>query len=540
MLTAALAFMVVVGCVGGICAQGILSFFPFLNNGAEAATCDPASGRFPLPDDYTFSLPAWDPDPANRQQTRDPNATPGPVPENYDNRGKTVPYLSYLRAAQTEYNIPWYMLAAISWQETRHGSDPSTWDRDADDPNDDHSYGPMQFIPGTFQHYATKDLDDDGKLDGDGDGDGKASDESVGDLIFAAANLLARNGFGEGQAGVLRAIDAYNPHPWYVNDVLFWAEKYASGAGDSTNITTPLCVDASADLATVVKYVRAQVGKPYVFSAEGPDAFDCSGLMFAGYRRVGVTLPHNAAAQADSKLVDLIARHPVDPSVLMPGDLLFYDNGASTAKYSQRLSRDIGHVSMYVGQLKNGNYEIVQASSPSTGVVLTEYTRADFDQVTAVGRVKGMLGTGAWSGRWAAPVRGAIPTSPFGMRTLKGVTKLHAGVDLAAPQGTPIYAVADGTVVFAGPANGYGNYVLIDHGGGHRTGYGHMETINRSVRVGAAVKRGQVIAGVGEEGRSTGYHLHFETIKEAYGDAWSGVPMDPQPILIGAGVNYWG
>ncbi len=90
--------------------------------------------------------------------------------------------------------------------------------------------------------------------------------------------------------------------------------------------------------------------------------------------------------------------------------------------------------------------------------------------------------------------------------------KFHAGLDFSAPQGTPIYATADGRVTTAGnKGNGFGNHVEINHGFGYETLYGHMVRVK--VRVGQAVKRGEVIGWVGSTGKSTGPHLHYEVHK---------------------------
>jgi len=99
------------------------------------------------------------------------------------------------------------------------------------------------------------------------------------------------------------------------------------------------------------------------------------------------------------------------------------------------------------------------------------------------------------------------------------VTKFHAGLDFAAPQGTPIYATADGIVREADyNAGGYGNHVVINHGYGYETLYGHMYRMK--AKVGQRIKRGQVIGYVGSTGKSTGPHCHYEVHK-------SGQPVDP-------------
>ena len=90
--------------------------------------------------------------------------------------------------------------------------------------------------------------------------------------------------------------------------------------------------------------------------------------------------------------------------------------------------------------------------------------------------------------------------------------RLHAGLDFAAPSGTPIYATADGVVQAAGfNTDGYGNKVVINHGYGYQTLYGHMVRVK--ARVGQSVKRGEVIGYIGSTGKSTGPHCHYEVIK---------------------------
>lgn len=111
--------------------------------------------------------------------------------------------------------------------------------------------------------------------------------------------------------------------------------------------------------------------------------------------------------------------------------------------------------------------------------------------------------------------------SGFGYRVdpVYKVTKFHAGLDFAAAQGTPIYATADGVVKEADyNTGGYGNHVLINHGYGYETLYGHMYRIK--ARVGAKIKRGEVIGYVGSTGKSTGPHCHYEVHKD-------GQPVDP-------------
>lgn len=107
------------------------------------------------------------------------------------------------------------------------------------------------------------------------------------------------------------------------------------------------------------------------------------------------------------------------------------------------------------------------------------------------------------------PVRGWV-TSDYSVRLdpYTGEKVMHEGIDVAAGLGTPVRAPADGTVVFAGQEGGYGHVLVLDHGYGLKTRYGHLSRID--VKLGEKVKRGDFIAAVGNTGRSTGPHLHYE------------------------------
>ena len=122
------------------------------------------------------------------------------------------------------------------------------------------------------------------------------------------------------------------------------------------------------------------------------------------------------------------------------------------------------------------------------------------------------------------PVSGRV-SSTFGMRfhPLLGFMRMHKGMDIAAPHGTPIYAAIDGKVTMAGRNRGYGNFVKLNHAGGLTSGYGHMSRI--AVRPGQRVERGQVIGYVGSTGISTGPHLHWEVWKH-------GKPVNPRSISL--------
>jgi murein DD-endopeptidase MepM/ murein hydrolase activator NlpD len=119
----------------------------------------------------------------------------------------------------------------------------------------------------------------------------------------------------------------------------------------------------------------------------------------------------------------------------------------------------------------------------------------------------------------AWPVSGRI-TSGFGMRVapIRGGWRMHRGLDISASSGTRVRSAGAGIIVFAGYRSGYGKTVVVDHGGGMKTLYGHMSRL--AAREGRRVREGDVIGYVGSTGRSTGPHLHFEV-------RFRGEPVNP-------------
>ncbi len=161
--------------------------------------------------------------------------------------------------------------------------------------------------------------------------------------------------------------------------------------------------------------------------------------------------------------------------------------------------------------------EVTKANGIETGrVILSEkIIKQPKDQILVKGTKAPPPKKG--TGTFSTPARGSI-TSRYGRRW----GRLHEGIDIGAPVGTPVKAADGGEVIYTGSSGGYGKLIKIDHGGGFVTYYGHLSKI--SVKVGDKVYKGQTIGAVGNTGRSTGPHLHFEIRK-------NGSPVNPTKYL---------
>ena len=140
-------------------------------------------------------------------------------------------------------------------------------------------------------------------------------------------------------------------------------------------------------------------------------------------------------------------------------------------------------------------------------------------------------GTASGTGSFVFPVASYVYiSSRFGMRVhpITGQYKSHTGMDIASNQGTAVYACDSGTVALAGWNGGYGNCIIIDHGNGYRTLYGHLSVI--SVSEGQTVSQGNTIGQVGSTGNSTGPHLHLEVFK-------NGNRIDPEQFYSGLTIS---
>jgi murein DD-endopeptidase MepM/ murein hydrolase activator NlpD len=167
------------------------------------------------------------------------------------------------------------------------------------------------------------------------------------------------------------------------------------------------------------------------------------------------------------------------------------------------------------------NLALVDASAAAQAA---ERTQAADRASRADGRGAGLTAEQAAPDVYVLPLRNYTLTSKFGPRW----GRLHAGIDLAAPGGTPYHAIARGKVILARPNGGYGNCIMLDHGGGIVSVYGHSSAI--LVKEGQTVEAGEIIGKVGNTGYSFGDHLHLEV-------RVNGVQQDPIPYLKGKGAD---
>ncbi len=144
-------------------------------------------------------------------------------------------------------------------------------------------------------------------------------------------------------------------------------------------------------------------------------------------------------------------------------------------------------------------------------------------------------GRGARKALMRTPINGARLSSGFGKRRhpILGYSKMHKGVDFAAPTGTPIFAAGDGVIEKRGRNGGYGNYIRLRHNGTYSTAYAHLSRFAKSVYVGKRVRQGDVIGYVGSTGRSTGPHLHYEILK-------NGRQVNPMRVRMPSGEKLTG
>jgi murein DD-endopeptidase MepM/ murein hydrolase activator NlpD len=269
-------------------------------------------------------------------------------------------------------------------------------------------------------------------------------------------------------------------------------------------------IEAVVALSDLGRYVNVDVQTAEAPAAEAEDEEDDDGSGVRLYQSIYETAVRNHVPRT---IVDELIRvysYDIDfQRKARPGDALevLYsgDEENSDAK------PDVLFASLTVGgELK----KFYRYASPDDGVV-------DYYDETGKSAKKFLV---------RKPVNDGIMRSGFGSRRhpILGYTKMHTGVDWAAPMGTPIYASGNGTVEKAGWESGYGKYIRLKHNYGYETAYGHMTAFARGIEPGVKVRQGQLIGYVGSTGLSTGAHVHYEIIV-------NGRLVDPMRIKLPRG-----
>jgi murein DD-endopeptidase MepM/ murein hydrolase activator NlpD len=269
-------------------------------------------------------------------------------------------------------------------------------------------------------------------------------------------------------------------------------------------------IEAIAALSDMGRYVNVDVQTVEAPTAEAEDDEDDDGSGVRLYESIYETALRNRVPQAVIDELVRVYSYDIDfQRKARPGDSLevLYsgdeDNGDAKP--------DVVFASLTVaGELR----KYYRFTSPDDGVV-------DYYDETGKSAKKFLV---------RKPVSDGMMRSGFGSRRhpILGYTKMHTGVDWAAPMGTPIYASGNGTIEKAGWESGYGKYIRIKHNYGYESAYGHMTAFARGIEPGVKVRQGQVIGYVGSTGLSTGAHVHYEIIV-------NGRLVDPMRIKVPRG-----
>ena len=210
----------------------------------------------------------------------------------------------------------------------------------------------------------------------------------------------------------------------------------------------------------------------------------------------------------------------------------------------EELEKDIEEAIQIILDLENdlenrqAEYDAIMAAEDAANATIDKLV-AELEAQRAAEAAAAAAAAGGSSGGGSANASGSFlwpvasyvyVSSRFGLRVhpITGKTKNHTGIDIASNQGTAVYASDGGSVTLAGWNGGYGNCIMIDHGNGYVTLYGHLSSI--SVSVGQTVSQGATIGAVGSTGNSTGPHLHFEVLK-------NGTRIDPEQFFSGLTIS---
>ena len=264
-------------------------------------------------------------------------------------------------------------------------------------------------------------------------------------------------------------------------------------AGDSA-------VEAVVALSDMGKYVPVDVqsAETQVSSASEDDGEEDDGTGVRLYQSIYETALRNQVPRA--VIEDLIRIYSYDVDFqrnTQPGDSfeVLYSGEEENAPANPDTKSDVLFAALNVGGEVKKFYKFVT----------TDDSVVDYYDETGKSAKKFLV---------RKPVADGIMRSGFGARhhPILGYTKMHTGIDWAAPMGTPIYASGNGEIEKAGWESGYGKYIRIKHANGYETAYGHMTAFARGMEPGKKVRQGQLIGFVGSTGLSTGAHVHYEIL----------------------------
>jgi murein DD-endopeptidase MepM/ murein hydrolase activator NlpD len=383
--------------------------------------------------------------------------------------------LELWKAAGGAYGVPWEVLGAINKIESNFGRNMG--------PSSAGAVGWMQFMPSTWARWGT-----------DGDGDGIANPWDPEDGIYSAARYLAAAGAAQ---DISRAIFAYNHADWYVADVLELANVFAGGGG------------FDATLGTSFGYPSATVGADAVFQMDDLEK--------------RLTQARKAVTKAQRAVLDASAEEQrLDTAVL--GAEQRAGNPDLTDEEFTLLEQEVTDLVVQhdaalqrIGHAQDKLAKAVQLVNDLKGAVEGQASTFTFGNPS----VGAGLGSPQYSGQWVFPVGG-------GPSVVSTAATHHdyPAADIAAPMGSPLYALADGIVMqtFPEPTTNCGIGFSIQVADGSTYLYCHLSYMEPQITVGTALAAGSSVGLVGSTGHSTGPHLHFEV-------RINGAPVDPMGYL---------
>jgi murein DD-endopeptidase MepM/ murein hydrolase activator NlpD len=381
-------------------------------------------------------------------------STPPPVPE----QRSYAQLLTLWQSAGSAYGIPWEVLGAINKIESNFGRNMG--------PSSAGAVGWMQFMPSTWDRWGM-----------DANGDGVANPWSPEDAIYAAARYLAA---ADGQTDIERAIFAYNHADWYVRDVLELAQVFAQGGG----------FDGS--LGSTLGSTLGPGGPGAVFRADDIEKRLAKARRAVNREQREVLRAENEVQELDTRILEAQQRAG-DPSL----------SDEQFQAVEQEVTLLVLEQEAAVSAIARERAELEQAAAA------VEELRQDASAITFSRPVSNGLGQAQFAGDYVFPVGGGPEVVSVG-RTHHD----YPAADIAAPEGAPLYALADSfvTKTYPTPSGRCGIGLELQLESGQRYLYCHLSYLETHVVPGAALTAGTPVGLVGSTGNSTGPHLHLQFV----------------------------